>query len=61
MVLLFLVVGRNCKYCMYAMEIHFAVSEKPGRSECNNRCESIKGSANERYCHEKNQKPGCEI
>lgn len=59
MVLVFLVVGKECKYCMYTMEIHFAIFEKPVRTECKNRCESIKGSANERYCHEKNKKQHC--
>lgn len=44
---------------MYTMEIHFAVFEKPVRSECKNRCESIKRSANERYCHGKNKKQHC--
>ena len=44
---------------MHTTEIHSAGFEKPVRSECKNRCESIKGSANERYCHGKNKKQHC--
>lgn len=33
---------RNCKYCAHTTETHFAISEKPVRSECKNRCEKYK-------------------